>query len=156
MRRKHWLGMIFNVLQCAAITISACTYYSRYAKEMANQKDTYIRTVWQCVVFLLTLLFSVLWVVSRLVHLGGSLAFGAKAQGPLITTGCYSIVRNPIYVFGTTALCLFVVLIRKPVYLAPILLIIAPMQYLRAMRENVELSKKFGDSYAEYKRKVLI
>jgi protein-S-isoprenylcysteine O-methyltransferase Ste14 len=103
---------------------------------------------------LATLALFGLWAAARL-QLGSSLAFGATARGPLLTTGVYGLVRNPVYVFGTAALVTFSVLTSKGLfYVAGVLILMVPMQVVRAMRENIALKKAFGDEYVAYTRKV--
>ena len=102
---------------------------------------------------MLTLTFYVLWLIARL-QLGHALTFGAKARGPLITSGFYAIVRNPIYVFGTLALSNYVILIHRPTYLIPIALLLVPVQCIRALQEQRELKRRFDDRYDKYAIKV--
>jgi protein-S-isoprenylcysteine O-methyltransferase Ste14 len=92
----------------------------------------------------------ILFCIAR-VQLGRSFSIEAKAT-ELVTTGVYSKIRNPIYVFG--ALMIFGVIIwaGQPMLLL-FYLILIPMQVIRARKESRVLEEKFGDAYLEYKKK---
>jgi protein-S-isoprenylcysteine O-methyltransferase Ste14 len=84
-------------------------------------------------------------------QLGSSFSVRAKASR-LVTTGLYSRVRNPIYLFGglfIVGLSLFVS-VWGPLVVA---LVIAPMQIVRARREEWVLAEAFGEEYERYKSK---
>jgi protein-S-isoprenylcysteine O-methyltransferase Ste14 len=83
--------------------------------------------------------------------LGKSFSIAAKATA-LVTRGIYSRVRNPIYIFGIIFLVGIALIIRRPMLLA-FLIVIVPMQILRARREAKVLEEKFGDEYREYKKR---
>lgn len=81
--------------------------------------------------------------------LGRSFSIRAKAT-ELVTSGIYSRIRNPIYVFGMIFFAGEVLIIRLPVLLL-LLVIIVPMQIVRARREARVLEDKFGDAYRRYR-----
>ena len=83
--------------------------------------------------------------------LGRSFSIAAKATA-LVTTGIYSRIRNPIYVSGVIFLFGAIVILRRPV-LGLVLVIIIPMQIIRARREARVLEEKFGDAYREYRKR---
>jgi protein-S-isoprenylcysteine O-methyltransferase Ste14 len=90
----------------------------------------------------------VLLVVARL-QLGASFSVQAKAK-KLVTTGLYSRIRNPIYVFGELLLIGVSMLVER----WEILLLVAalvPMQVVRARKEAQVLAEAFGEEYARYK-----
>ena len=89
----------------------------------------------------------VLLVMARL-QLGDAFAVQAKAQ-KLVTHGLYSKIRNPIYVFGGLTIAGFF-LFWNPWYLL-VLLVLIPMQVVRARNEEKVLSQTFGEEYARYK-----
>jgi protein-S-isoprenylcysteine O-methyltransferase Ste14 len=74
----------------------------------------------------------------------------AEARG-LVTTGIYSKIRNPIYVFGLLLFAGIVLYLAAPwwwlFFLAPIILV----QLWRARNEARVLEAKFGDSYRRYR-----
>ena len=83
--------------------------------------------------------------------LGRSFSIVPKATA-LVTSGVYSRIRNPIYVFGEIFLIGVVLLLERPKLLL-IMLVLIPMQVLRARREAAVLEAKFGDSYREYRKR---
>jgi protein-S-isoprenylcysteine O-methyltransferase Ste14 len=93
---------------------------------------------------------AVLLMVARM-QLGGSFSIEAKAT-KLVTTGLYSRIRNPIYVFGGLLLAGLALLAGKPLLLLAFLVLI-PVQLVRSRREEQVLTEKFGAEYEEYKRR---
>jgi protein-S-isoprenylcysteine O-methyltransferase Ste14 len=83
--------------------------------------------------------------------LGRSFSIVPKATA-LVTSGVYSRIRNPIYVFGEIFLIGVVLLLERPKLLL-IMLVLIPVQVLRARREAAVLEAKFGDSYREYRKR---
>lgn len=90
----------------------------------------------------------VLLVVARL-QLGGSFSVKAKAT-TLVTTGLYSRIRNPIYVFGALMLVGMSVVLGNWVLLGLVVLL-TPVQAYRARKEEAVLEAAFGEEYARYK-----
>ena len=83
--------------------------------------------------------------------LGRSFSIAPKATA-LVTSGIYSRIRNPIYVSGLISVA-GVALIVQRVELLVVLLLLIPMQILRARREAAVLEEKFGDEYREYRKR---
>jgi protein-S-isoprenylcysteine O-methyltransferase Ste14 len=83
--------------------------------------------------------------------LGRSFSIAPKATA-LVTSGIYSRIRNPIYVSGIIFLVGIILIIRRPALLS-ILLVLIPMQIIRARREAAVLEAKFGDAYREYRKR---
>ncbi|MGA7686987.1 MAG: isoprenylcysteine carboxylmethyltransferase family protein [Terriglobales bacterium] len=83
--------------------------------------------------------------------LGRSFSVRAKATA-LVTTGIYSKIRNPIYVSGEVFLIGAAIMVWRLEFLLALLLII-PVQILRARRESRVLEEKFGEEYREYRRR---
>ncbi|HEV3306240.1 MAG TPA: isoprenylcysteine carboxylmethyltransferase family protein [Candidatus Sulfotelmatobacter sp.] len=84
-------------------------------------------------------------------QLGRSFAIRSEAH-KLVTHGVYSKIRNPIYVFGTTAIAGFVLVLHQPIGWLVLLAIIV-LQIVRARREARVLEAAFGDAYREYRSK---
>jgi protein-S-isoprenylcysteine O-methyltransferase Ste14 len=90
------------------------------------------------------------FVLARL-QLGKSFSLTAKA-GTLVTTGLYSRIRNPIYLFGgliTMGLSLFIS-VWGPLVVA---IVIVPLQIYRSRKEERVLASAFGEEYMRYKSK---
>lgn len=88
--------------------------------------------------------------VSRF-QLGRSFAVTPQAR-ELVTTGLYSKIRNPMYVFSTLVVLSFVLTIQKAyLFVLPVILVVA--QSIRSRQEAKVLEEKFGDVYLEYRKK---
>jgi len=87
-------------------------------------------------------------IVARL-QLGASFSVRAKAK-KLVTTGVYSRIRNPIYVFSAMFLVGLVIVSERWLLLVPIALLL-PLQMSRARKEEAVLREAFGDEYLRYK-----
>jgi protein-S-isoprenylcysteine O-methyltransferase Ste14 len=92
----------------------------------------------------------VLFVLAR-IQLGSAFSVEAKAT-KLVTTGIYSKIRNPIYVFGGLVLGGVILMLQKPWFLLCLALLV-PMQVIRSRKEERVLAAKFGEAYEEYKGK---
>jgi protein-S-isoprenylcysteine O-methyltransferase Ste14 len=82
--------------------------------------------------------------------LGRSFSIRPKAT-ELVTIGIYSRIRNPIYVSSVIFITGLIVTVRRPA-LVLLLVVIVPMQIVRARREARVLEAKFGETYREYRR----
>jgi len=83
--------------------------------------------------------------------LGRSFSITPKATA-LVTSGIYSRIRNPIYISGMIFLIGVALIVKRPKLLA-VLLVLIPMQIIRARREAAVLEAKFGDAYREYRKR---
>jgi protein-S-isoprenylcysteine O-methyltransferase Ste14 len=83
--------------------------------------------------------------------LGPSFSVAPKATA-LVTSGIYSRIRNPIYVFVMVFVVGLILMVGRP-YLLGILLVLIPVQIIRARREAAVLEAKFGDAYREYRKR---
>jgi len=84
-------------------------------------------------------------------QLGRSFSIKAEAHA-LVTTGLYSKIRNPIYVFGLVMLIGLVLVLQRP-GLWILLVVVAIGQTVRARQEAQVLEAAFGEQYREYRRK---
>ncbi len=84
-------------------------------------------------------------------QLGKSFSITAQAR-QLVTSGIYSKIRNPIYVFGAVMITGVILVVQKPA-LWIVLFVVVIGQTIRARREARVLEAAFGDAYREYRRK---
>jgi protein-S-isoprenylcysteine O-methyltransferase Ste14 len=70
----------------------------------------------------------------------------------LSPAGIDSRIRNPIYISGMIFLIGVALIVERPKLLA-ILLVLIPMQIIRARREAAVLEAKFDDAYREYRKR---
>ena len=92
----------------------------------------------------------VLLLIAR-VQLGRSFSVQAKAT-TLVTTGIYSRIRNPVYIFSALSLAGLILWAQRP-WLFLFFAVLVPMQIARSRREAQVLTEKFGDAYLEYRRR---
>jgi len=80
-------------------------------------------------------------------------SFSVKVEAhKLVTTGLYSKIRNPIYVFGIVMIAGMILILGRPVgWLVLAAAIVG--QTIRARREARVLEAAFGDGYREYRRR---
>jgi protein-S-isoprenylcysteine O-methyltransferase Ste14 len=97
----------------------------------------------------LTIISGILLVVARL-QLGSSFSVQPTARS-LVTSGIYSRIRNPIYLFSSVLLAGVTLYFDQPRLLLVILLVFVPIQIYRARREEKVLTEAFGEEYVQYK-----
>ena len=85
------------------------------------------------------------------IQLGKAFSVQAKAT-TLVTTGIYSRIRNPIYIFGGLMIAGFILWVNQP-WLLLLLAVLSPIQVFRIRKEERVLTEKFGATYLDYKRK---
>jgi protein-S-isoprenylcysteine O-methyltransferase Ste14 len=89
-------------------------------------------------------------IVTARIQLGRAFSLRARATR-LVTTGLYARIRNPIYIFGCfffLGLAMFI-----PAWWPLLaLVIVIPMQIVRARREAAVLEASFGDEYRRYRQ----
>jgi len=83
------------------------------------------------------------------VTLGNSFSVTPQAR-KLVTTGIYSRIRNPIYVFSGIGIIGVALYSNKPAFLL-LLVVLIPMQIMRARAEGRVLEERFGEEYRAYK-----
>ena len=89
-----------------------------------------------------------LWFIARW-QLGPAFSVGAQARR-LVTSGLYSRLRHPIYVFGTMAF-LFTLLALQGWKALVTWVVVILIQVARARREDRVLAEAFGAEYAAYR-----
>jgi protein-S-isoprenylcysteine O-methyltransferase Ste14 len=102
------------------------------------------------VIGIVLLIFGVAMVTLARLQLGNSFSVRPQAKS-LVTTGIYSRVRNPIYVFSAIAIAGGILYAERPMLLL-IFVILIPMQVMRARSEEQVLEERFGQEYRAYKK----
>ena len=106
-------------------------------------------TLWRIAGIAIALPAFVLLIISRF-QLGRAFSVSAKAS-VLVTSGIYSRIRNPIYVFSTIMMLGLIIWYGRPRLLL-FLGVIVPLQIYRSRKEQAVLAAKFGNEYLAYKR----
>ncbi|MGB8384935.1 MAG: methyltransferase [Dermatophilaceae bacterium] len=97
----------------------------------------------------LSVVCAIVWFIARR-QLGVAFSVRPEAR-QLVSTGLYSKLRHPIYVFGTAAFLLVLLALQGwPALLVWAILI--PIQVIRARREEAVLAEVFGAEYEAYRR----
>lgn len=125
------------------IAIAALTYFAYHT---ASLPWTPIRIAGLAIVVVALPLF----VLAR-IQLGRAFSIRAKAT-TLVTTGLYSRIRNPIYIFGGLTVAGFFLWAGKPILLL-FFVVLIPLQLRRIHNEEKVLEQQFGAAYLEYKQK---
>ena len=89
--------------------------------------------------------------VAARIELGRAFSVRAKAT-TLVTTGVYSRIRNPIYVFSALMILGIIIWMGRP-WLLVVFAVLIPLQVVRARKEGRVLKEKFGAAYLDYKQK---
>jgi protein-S-isoprenylcysteine O-methyltransferase Ste14 len=82
-------------------------------------------------------------------QLGNSFSWDPQAKN-LVTTGLYSRIRNPVYVFGGVTVFGLILYVQRPWWCVA-LAAVAVMQFIRARAEARVLEEKFGDDYRRWR-----
>ena len=94
---------------------------------------------------------SLLMLVIARLQLGSAFSVKAKAS-TLVTTGLYSRIRNPIYVFAALMI-VGIILFAGQLWWLLSFAVLIPMQVYRSRKEAQVLEERFGDAYREYRKK---
>jgi protein-S-isoprenylcysteine O-methyltransferase Ste14 len=87
-------------------------------------------------------------------HIGAISRTRSERLGPLIDTGPFAIVRNPLYI-GNIALWVGFALAARLVWLAPVVAAVLGLEYHMIVRwEERLLEERLGTAYADYAARV--
>ena len=87
-------------------------------------------------------------------HIGAISRTRSERLGPLVTSGPFALVRNPLYV-GNIALWVGFALTARLVWLAPIILVLLGLEYHAIVQwEETLLESRLGQAYRDYAAKV--
>jgi protein-S-isoprenylcysteine O-methyltransferase Ste14 len=89
-----------------------------------------------------------LWVLARL-QLGSAFSFRARADH-LVTTGLYSRIRHPVYLFGSIA-GLAAVAALQVWWILALSVLLEGLTVMRALHEDKLLGSAFGEEYQRYR-----
>jgi protein-S-isoprenylcysteine O-methyltransferase Ste14 len=135
MRLVHWLLFV------AAIATMGSVFYVSRTPGIAWPPA---RVAGVCL-----LLVSFAWIAIARVQLGRAFSVTAQAR-QLVTTGLYKRIRNPIY-FASPFVLLGVALVIERWLPLLMMIVIVPLQVVRARREAAVLRAAFGAEYDEYR-----
>jgi protein-S-isoprenylcysteine O-methyltransferase Ste14 len=139
---RNWRAALkLNIITLAAATVGLLLF--------ALQASGLPWTAPRIAGFAIALPSFLLLVVARM-QLGRAFSITAKAS-TLVTTGLYSRIRNPIYVFSALMILGLIIWMGRP-WLLLILAILVPLQIYRSRKEEQLLTEKFGAGYLEYKK----
>lgn len=134
--------MKLNYITLAIVVV----FMALFARHAFGTEMTPLQIAGLCIAILAFLLLA----LAR-IQLGGAFSVQAKAS-TLVTTGLYSRIRNPIYFFGALMIAGIIIYANRPWFLL-FYVVLIPLQIVRSRAEERVLAEKFGEAYAEYKRK---
>jgi len=106
-------------------------------------------TAWRIAGAILAVLGYILVVTAR-VQLGKSFSIAPQAK-ELVTTGLYSRIRNPMYVFLDIMLIGLAVALHM-YWLLVVVVVLLVAQTIRGRQEAAVLQQKFGQAYLDYRK----
>ena len=87
-------------------------------------------------------------------HIGAISRTRGERLGPLVTSGPFALLRNPLYV-GNIALWVGFALAARLVWLAPLILLLLALEYHAIVRwEETLLESRLGQAYRDYSARV--
>ena len=87
-------------------------------------------------------------------HIGAISRTRSERLGPLVASGPFAVLRNPLYV-GNIALWVGFALAARLVWLAPVVLVLLALEYHAIVRwEETLLESRLGQAYRDYAARV--
>jgi len=133
------LSKILSKIDLVLMLGGATYIYTQYDKDIIT-----------IIGLIIALVGFVLWGISRL-QLGNSFSIDAQAKG-LVTTGIYSKIRHPIYIFGGLSYLGLFIASKQPVAMICFFIIYLTYQSIRIKNEETILDKTFGSEYQKYRK----
>ena len=135
MRVVHWVLFVLALFEVAVLALVARSTPGAWpSTRLAG-------------VSLLLLVFA--WIAIGRIQLGRAFSVTPQAR-QLVTTGLYARIRNPIY-FASPFLFLGLSLVLARWWPMLLLVVILPLQMVRARREEAVLRAAFGAEYDRYR-----
>lgn len=131
----HWILLVLAAFEVAVVVLVTRSTHLAWPPT---------RIIGAC---LLLLVFA--WVGTARFQLGRAFSVTAQAR-QLVTTGLYGRIRNPIY-FASPFLLIALALVLAQWWPLVLLIVIIPLQIVRARREEVVLRAAFGAEYDRYR-----
>jgi protein-S-isoprenylcysteine O-methyltransferase Ste14 len=135
MRLVHWILFALAVL---------ATVIAVYGTRSTNAGWPATRAAGVCLLLLVCA-----WIALARFQLGRAFSVRAQAR-QLITTGLYKRIRNPIY-FASPFLLIGLALAVARWWPLLLLIVVVPLQIVRARREEAVLRAAFGSEYDDYR-----
>ena len=127
-----------NILRALALCILPTPLFIR-----PYYDDTFLGDVMEQagVILIVACVFGRCWTI---------LYIGGRKNEILVTTGPYSICRNPLYLFSTIGVLGFGLMLQSLIYAALLTSVIFLIFIWTIRKEEAFLRQKFGESYATY------
>ena len=135
MRVVHWILLVLAAFGCAVVVLGTRSTHPLWPLT---------RTIGTCL-----LCFVLAWVVVARIQLGRAFSVTPQAR-QLVTTGLYRRIRNPIY-FASPFLLIGLSLVLAQWWPLLLLVVVIPLQIVRARREEAVLRAAFGAEYDQYR-----
>jgi protein-S-isoprenylcysteine O-methyltransferase Ste14 len=110
-------------------------------------------TVTRIVGLVMLVVFLILLTIARF-QLGKAFSITPQAR-ILVTHGIYSKARHPVYVFSAFVVVGLALFLNLP-WMLLVLIVLVPMQIMRARKEEQVMTEKFGQQYLDYKKRTWI
>jgi methanethiol S-methyltransferase len=148
-KEPRWYRLIYNLLSLIVFgwVMAAC----RHSPVLYFVPGAASLIMYLLQIIILVLLFRCVRKTGAAAFLGFSRFRAKAAPQQLVTDGCYSLVRHPLYLFSTLFLLLNPVMTRQWALLT---VMSVPYFIIGGLIEEQRLAEEFGEQYRCYRRKV--